>query len=218
MQITDYINTDIPPLLSEDSMEKVFNYFEQHTYTHMPLVKNNKLLGNIAEADLQGFSKNARAEDYLYAFDIFFVRNTTNWVNVLEIFSKKETNIMPVLDKNNHYLGYYDLIDIMTFFRETPFLKEPGGIMIVEKGIKDYSFSEISQIIESNNAKLLGGFISEISDDIIQITLKIGTTGLNDVIQTFRRYGYNIVFGNETDSYMENLKDRSEYLNKYLNI
>ncbi|MCB0374841.1 MAG: acetoin utilization protein acuB, partial [Sinomicrobium sp.] len=156
--------------------------------------------------------------EYLYALDRFFVRQNTNWVSVLETFSKNETNIMPVLDAHDNYLGYYDLVDIMSFFRETPFLKEPGGIIIVEKGIRDYAFSEIAQIVESNDGKLLGGFISEIKDDLVQITLKIGGTGLNNIMQTFRRYSYNIVFGNERDAYLESLKDRSEYLTKYLNI
>lgn len=218
MQITSYITNDIPLPAPQDVMKKVFNYFEKHTYTHMPLVSKNKLLGNIAEADLQGYNESSRIEDYMYSFDTFSVRDTTNWINVLEIFSKNETNIMPVLDEGGNYLGYYDLVDIMILFRKTPFLTESGGILIVEKGIKDYSFSEISQIVESNDGKLLGSFISETREDIIQITLKIGNTGLNDIIQTFRRYGYTIVYGNERDTYMENLKDRSEYLDKYLNI
>ena len=55
-------------------------------------------------------------------------------------------------------------------------------------------------------------------NDLVQITLKIGNTSLNDVIQTFRRYNYNIVSGHEEDSYLESLKERSQYLNKYLNM
>ena len=125
---------------------------------------------------------------------------------------------MPVLNKNNKYVGYYELNDIIHLFNETPFFAEPGGILIVEKGIHDYSFSEISQITESNNAKLLGAFISKMDNDLVQITLKIGNTSLNDVIQTFRRYNYNIVSGHEEDSYIESLKERSQYLNKYLNM
>ena len=40
---------------------------------------------------------------------------------------------MPVLDKSNRYLGYYEITDIIQFFHETPFLKEDGGILVVEK-------------------------------------------------------------------------------------
>ena len=125
---------------------------------------------------------------------------------------------MPVLDDQEDYIGYYELTDVIALFNETPFLGEPGGILIVSKGITDYSFSEISQIIESNDAKLLGAFISAIENDIVQITLKINNTSLNEIIQTFRRYSYVIISSHEEDNYLKSLKDRSNYLKKYLNI
>jgi hypothetical protein len=125
---------------------------------------------------------------------------------------------MPVLGEQSEYLGYYELNDIIGLFNETPFFAEPGGTLIVEKGVQDYSFSEISQIVESNNAKILGAFISKMESDVVQVTLKIGNSGLNDVIQSFRRYSYNIVSGHEEDTYIESLKERSDYLKKYLDI
>ena len=93
----------------------------------------------------------------------------------------------------------------------------PGGIIVIEKGQNDFSFSEVSQIVESNNAKLLGAFISKVEKDVVQITLKISYVGLNDILQSFRRYSYNIVSGHDDDQFLNNLKDRSDYLNKYLN-
>ena len=85
-------------------------------------------------------------------------------------------------------------------------------------GINDYSFSEIAQIVESNNAKLIGGFITDTQNDIIQVTLKITATNFDKVLQTFRRYNYHILFGNSDDSFLEDLKNRSDYLDKYLNV
>ena len=89
--------------------------------------------------------------------------------------------------------------------------------MVVAKGAKDYSFSEVAQIVESNNTRFLGGFITETQNDIVQITIKIGTTNLNEIVQTFRRYNYSILFGNTDDQFLEDLKQRSDYLGKYLN-
>lgn len=125
---------------------------------------------------------------------------------------------MPVLGEQNEYLGYYELSDIIGLFNETPFFSEPGAVLIVEKGIHDYSFSEISQIVESNNSKLLGAFISKMDPDLVQITLKIGTSGLGSILQTFRRYSYNIISGHEEDAFLDSLKERSDYLKKYLDL
>jgi Mg/Co/Ni transporter MgtE len=132
-------------------------------------------------------------------------------------FRKNNTNLVPVLDENNSYVGYYEIEDIMKFFMK-PILQEPGGIIVVRKGVLDYSMSQITQIVESNNGKLLGLFISESSIDSIEITLKITLGAMNEIIQTFRRYNYEIISEHQEDNYINNLKERSDYLDKYLNI
>ena len=140
------------------------------------------------------------------------------WLDVLEVFAKNHTNVVPVLDDNNYYLGYYELEDIVKFFHETPFLKEQGGIIVVKKSALDYSMSQITQIVESNNGKLLGLFVSEADIESVQVTIKIALGSMNDIIQTFRRYNYEIVSEHHEDNYLNNLKERSEYLDKYLNM
>ena len=52
----------------------------------------------------------------------------------------------------------------------------------------------------------------------LEITLKIALCPMNDIIQTFRRYIYEIVSEHHEDLYLNNLKERSEYLNRFLNI
>jgi Mg/Co/Ni transporter MgtE len=37
------------------------------------------------------------------------------WLDVLEVFAKNQTNIVPVLDSANQYIGYYELEDIIKF-------------------------------------------------------------------------------------------------------
>jgi len=72
--------------------------------------------------------------------------------------------------------------------------------------------------VESNNGKLLGMFVSSAEADKIQITVKIALGSLNDIIQTFRRYNYEIISEHQEDNYLNALKERSDYLDKYLNI
>lgn len=218
MDIKSFISNRIPPLSIETPIDAVHKLFYQLTYSHLPVLDSQLLLGTIFEEDAKNYDPIKTVGDYQYELDHFHVKNTTNWLDVLEAFAQNEANIMPVLDNENRYLGYYELSDILNFFNHTPFLNEPGGIMIVEKGIRDYSFSEIAQIVESNNGKILGAFISDTTEDLIQITIKINNSNLNEVLQTFRRYSYNVIFGNDDDVFIDNLKERSQYLNKYLNI
>ncbi|MCF7568335.1 acetoin utilization protein acuB [Sabulilitoribacter arenilitoris] len=219
MRLSEFIINDIKPLNNNSKISDLQLLFNQLTYSHIPVKdENNTYLGSFSETDAHCFDGDKALNEYLYAIEDFYVRDTTIWLDVLEAFAKNNANIMPVLNAKNVYLGYYELNDVIGLFNETPFFFEAGGILVIEKGLIDYSFSEISQIVESNNGKLLGAFVSKIKNDVVQITLKIGNSSLNDIIQTFRRYSYNIVSGHEEDSYNESLKERSDYLRKYLNI
>jgi hypothetical protein len=140
------------------------------------------------------------------------------WFNVLEIFAKNNSNVVPILNEDNLYMGYYELEDILQFFYQTPYIKEQGTSIVLQKNSTDFSISQISQIVENNNAKLLGLFISEANPATIQATLKMGIGSVNELIQSFRRYEYEILSDHNEDNYWNNLKERSDYLDKYLNI
>jgi hypothetical protein len=190
----------------------------ENTFSHIAIVEGDRFLGVFNENDLKNFEVDKKIEDYRYNLESFFVKKDASWLDVLEIFARNEANLLPVLGNEEEVLGYYDITDVVSVFINTPFFTEPGGILVVAKGAKDYSFSEIAQIVESNNSKLIGGFISEIRNELVQITLKISSSNLNEVMQTFRRYNYNILFGNIDDQFIEDLKQRSDYLDKYLNV
>jgi predicted transcriptional regulator len=219
MQTNDYIIKDIKALSASDKVSKAKKLFTELTYTHLPIVDKGFLLGLVAEADIQTIEDDDKLiKEFSFVFHLFFADKKTNWFELLKVFALNDSNIIPVLDENQKYLGYYELTDILHLFNSTPFLNDTGAILVVSKDISEYSFSEISQIIESNNATLLGAFISKIHDDIVEVTVKLSDHDLNNTIQTFRRYDYNILTGFHMDEYLNTLKERSEYLQKYLNI
>lgn len=217
-EITDYLNNNIKALRTSDSVADAQDLFSEYPFSHFPVLEEGVYIGSAGAEDVEQMDIDKTMGDLRYNFERFFVRDTALWLDVLEIFAKNETNLLPVLDSNNKYLGYYEITDIIKFFHETPFLKENGGILVVEKGITEYSMSEAAQIVESNNGRLLGLFISDANLERVQITLKITMGGLSEIIQTFRRYNYDIISEHQEDVYLNTLKDRSDYLDKYLNI
>lgn len=219
MSIEVYIINDLAIQALEQPIKNLNKLFNALTYTHIPIEKDGVYLGCISENDVRCFEKDKPVSDYQYALDNFFVRKEDNWLDVLEAFAKNNTNLMPVLaEESNTYLGYVELSDIMGVFSETPFLSEEGGNIVIEKGFTDYSFSEITQIVESNEGKLFGAFISKLHNDVAEITIKVNASGINEILQAFRRYGYKVLSKHREDSFYQNLKERSDYLDKYLNI
>jgi len=217
-EITDYINNDIKAIAIDESIEAVQDFFAELSFSHFPVLEEGIYLGCIALDDVETFDTDKSVSDYRYTLEGFYARTNMIWLDVLEVFARNHTSVVPVLDDNNKYVGYYDITDIVKFFHETPFLKEMGGIIIVEKSASDYSMSQIAQIVESNNGKLLGLFVSNVEADNVQVTVKITLGAMNEIIQTFRRYNYEIISEHQEDNYLNALKERSDYLDKYLNI
>jgi hypothetical protein len=218
MPLNQFIINDMNPASPQTLVGELQAIFKQLTYSHVPVLKEQVYLGCLSETDVYCFESQEAVSEVLYAIEGFFVRDSSMWLDVLEAFAQNNSNIMPVLDAKNNYIGYYQLIDIISLFNRTPFFSEPGGIVVIEKGHSDFSFSQISQIVEANNAKLLGAFISKTENDLTQITLKIGTVGLSTILQEFRRFGYTIISGHEDDTFLRTLKERSAYLDTYLNL
>jgi Mg/Co/Ni transporter MgtE len=217
-EITNYITNDYKAIDSQESILLVQEFFDDLNFSHFPVVEEEIYIGSIAADDIETFEANKKVSDYRYSLEGFFARSTMIYLDVLEVFAKNNTNLVPVLDEKNKYVGYYEISDIMKFFHETPFVQEPGGVIIIKKRTSEYSMGQIAQIVESNNGKLLGLFVSETDSENSQVTIKISLGVMNEIIQTFRRYDYQIVSEHFEDNYINTLKERSDYLDKYLNI
>lgn len=219
MDTTPYILKEFEAFSLETRIKEVKSFFNETTYSHFPIIKNDHLIGLISETDIEGIDEDDKEIGYFqYLYNLFFTEESNNILEIITIFASNETNIIPVVDSKNNYLGYFDLIDILHLYNETPFLNNEGTVVILEKEVRDFSFSEICQIIESNGGKIQGLFISESNATKVKITVKFSSQDVNEILQSFRRYEYIVVSNHDEDFYLEDLKERSKYLQKYLNI
>ncbi len=219
METAPYILNEFEAFSLETTVNEVKTFFNETTYSHFPIVKENHLIGLISETDIEGIDEGEKEIGYFqYLFNLFSTHETTNILEIITTFASNETNIVPVIDTQKNYIGYFDLTDVLHAYNETPFLKNNGTVTVLEKEVRGFSFSEICQIIESNGGKIQGLFISEKNETTVKITVKFDSQDVNEILQSFRRYEYAVISSHEEDFYLEDLKERSKYLQKYLNI
>jgi CBS domain-containing protein len=218
LEITDYINNDFKAIKSSDSIESVMDFFEESRFSHFPVVDEGVYIGCISSEEVETYDLSKKISDYSYSLKGFYVRTNLFWIDVLEVFSRNNTTVIPVLDEENNYVGYYEITEVIRNFYDTPFVKDFGGVIIVEKSILDFTMSQVVQIVESNGGKILGLYVSNTTPDKVQVTIKIVLGGMNEILQSFRRYEYDIISEHKEDIFLNDLKDRSAYLDKYLNI
>ncbi|MAD96147.1 MAG: acetoin utilization protein acuB [Flavobacteriaceae bacterium] len=219
MDVSNYILNEIKPLHLRNTVKEAKQLFDQFPFTHYPVIDTDKLVGSFAEDDVHPSEKNEEELlNYYHFLHLYYATPKDTLLELLLIFSNNNTNIVPVVDEENNYLGYYDLCDVLDVFTSSPFFSEESTSLIVKKLERDFSMSEIAQIIESNGAQLLGSFLSGRDHEYVEVSLNVKSLDINEVMHTFRRYNYTIISAIDNDEYMQDLKSRSDYLKKYLEL
>lgn len=207
MNITDYILNEIKPLNLKSSLKTAKKMFGHFSITHFVVVENNAVLGCFAQEDMYMLgNKTDTLDAYTYLLHSFFANEKATILELLKIFSDNSTTIVPVVNKEMEYIGYYSLCDVLELFSASPFMMENGETLVIEKRESNSSISEVSQIVESNGGKLLGLYLSEEQQGLVQITLKVCTESIHKIMHTFRSYNYKVVSIHENDVYLEDLK------------
>ena len=125
MNINDYILKDIKALRLKNSVKSAQKLFKNFPITHFPLVENGKLLGSFAEEDMQTIEdKEAELENYTHLLNSFFTDEKTTILELLKVFADNNTTIIPVLNAEKNYIGYYELSDVLDAFSTSPFMHE----------------------------------------------------------------------------------------------
>jgi CBS domain-containing protein len=219
MLFLDFIINDIKPLALSDTVAKAKDLIASNTLSHIPVVDSEKLIAMLSETDIQTLDDNyATIADLTYLFDSFQINVADNWFDAIKTFGENDANIIPVLSQEQKYMGYYELMDFISLLNDMPLMEHMGATIIISKGLKEYSISEISQIIESENGRILGLFVSKLTTDKAYITIKLATEQLNNILSDFRRYGYHVISENVDDKYIQELKERSNYLTRFFEL
>ncbi|AZA47805.1 CBS domain-containing protein [Chryseobacterium carnipullorum] len=216
MFIKDYISKDFPCFSLTDSIESARNTLEDFGYSHIFIKKSHHFYGAIAEDFL--YEGDGILKDLEHQIERFAILEDNNIMDSIRLFYTFSSNVVPVINKNEKYLGYITCEDIFQNFSRYPLFSETGAILTVEIPARRYSMTEIANIVESNNSKFYGGFITSMSDEMIQITIKISNENLSSIDATFDRYDYRIVQKYYSDEKSDLFNDRFGFFQKFIEI
>jgi acetoin utilization protein AcuB len=214
------ISNTVIPLKTSDTGQYALDMMDDYKVSHLPIVNEDSLLGLISESDILSIN-NVDEPIGNHKLSLYrpFVEQSQHIYDVIKIFADLKLSLLPVLDNKNNYLGVITLFDLVQNFSKISAVQNPGGIIVLEVNHNDYSLSEISQIIESDDAKVLSLYIHTYEDSTkMDIIIKINKIDLGAVLQTFNRYNYTIKESYSEREDSEDLLKRYELLMNYLNI
>lgn len=220
MVAKDLISEVIPSLKTSDLGQTALNWMEIFRVSHLPIVNNQDFLGLISDADIYDMNK---PEEPIgnHTLTLFkpYVDGEQHIFEVIGLASRLKLSIVPVLDSNNHFKGVITISDLIKHIAGLSSMDQPGGIIVLELIDRDYSLSQIAQIIEGNNVKVLSMYITSPPESTkLEVTLKVNTSDLASVIRTFERYNYEVkTWVSNNDSMDRFYSERFDILMKYLN-
>ncbi len=211
----------VPSLKPTDSAYRALNWMEVFRLSHLPVVNQGKFFGLISdEAIYDSGIFNESIETISDRFESLTVSKGAHIFEIIDICSQYSLTAIPVTSRESDYLGLIVLPELVFHFSNLINAGSNGGIIIIEVHVNDYSLSQIAQIVESNDAKILSMYVVAKPDTMrLSITIKLNTNELTSIIRTFERYEYDIKAAfEEKDTMKEILKDRYDSLMNYLKI
>ena len=215
----ELISNLILPLDPEDTLAQALIIMSVYHVKHLPVVKNNELIGILSEDDATTANPETLVKSIPMSSSYTFVDTQDHVFEILARLAQNKITMVPVVDDKENFVGIITQEDLIKYYANSFSFKEPGSIVVVETSRRGYSLSEIARIIELENASILASFITVVENtEVVLLTLKINHQEISSIISALERYDYKIKASFTEDEYEDELKDRYDQLMNYLNV
>ncbi|MFY0600371.1 MAG: CBS domain-containing protein [Cyclobacteriaceae bacterium] len=217
----ELINYMIPPLKPSDDIGKAKLWMDEFRLSQLPVSENNQFLGVISEEMLFDAELDfSLVGEYPLLGRDCFVDPSNHYYDVLKIAESEGLKLVAVVNHLSEYLGVITSEDVVDAFARSSSIAIPGAILTLKLSSQDYSLSEISRLVESNDAKILTSYISEYPDDPskLLLTIKLNKEEITRIVASLGNHGFQIessFSATESDSFD---KERLDIFMKYLKI
>ncbi len=216
----EMLNTSIVPLTPVDTGLTALNRMDEYKLDTLPVVHEGEYITLLKEEEVFEFNQpDIPLNEFHFPSRIPAANQNQHMLEILKIFISYACDLVAVVDEKNRYVGCITYKEVFKYLASFDILQNPGGIIVLEVNVRDYSLSEIAQIVEANDAKVMGLFTSTPPDSTrMNITLKTNIIDVSPVLTTFSRYNYSITASFGQSDLDDLLRDRYDSLMNFLNI
>jgi CBS domain-containing protein len=213
------ISHPAPPFHPDETVATALDLMEEWKVEHWPIVAEGVCKGLLSEEILLD-AKNTDVlanlnNDYLP----FWVSTEEHFLYALRVMTERKLTVLPVVDEAGEYIGVMmqkDLLDRLAIFTGAQL---PGGVVVLQVSPLDYSPGELSRLVETNDAQIrqLNTQIDEVTG-MLMVTIRINKQEISDIIATFQRYDYRIVYFAGEEQYENELRRNYHHLLHYIEM
>lgn len=210
----------LPSLHLQDKVYQALQLMNDNHVTHLPITDGEKFTGILSEDDLlQAENDNAPLLDLEQSFSLLSVKDDDHFLKAVQLAAENGLSVVPVVNEENELTATVTYTDLLRYASGFMSLNEPGGLIVLEIPSNQYSFSEISKIVETNDAQITQlNTTNDQESGMMQVTIRVNKPEISDIIATFQRYEYNIKYSFGEEQYANELKSNYDNLMNYLKM
>lgn len=219
MLASQILHTSYPTVNLTDKVSFALQLMEDYDVLHLPVASEDKYAGLVSKDDLL----DADETEPVFALQEVLIKTSVNGnehiLTALKHFAENDLSLIPVVNTHLEIEGVVTREDLIKNLARFTGVDEPGGMIVLEVEKRNYSFGEISRLVETNDAYITQlNTYYEANTGMVQVTLKINKPELSDIIATFQRYEYNVRYYFGEEQYANELKENFNHLMAYLNM
>jgi len=220
MLTIELINNNIPRLKLQDTVSKALQLINDFRVTHLAVVADDKYLGLISEEDLLDAEEEKTPIELMQeTFIDAAVHDNEHFLTAVNFCNQYDTSVVPVINEERDLAGVITNNDLLKALGNFAGTNEIGGIIVLEMERSQFAISEISRIVESNDATILH-LNTTVHPETGMLTVSIHTNKkeIAAIVATFERYDYDVIyyFGNE--NFENEIHTNYRHLMNYLDI
>lgn len=221
MLAAELIDPMLPALKLTDTVGEALEWMQEHRIGQMVLTEQTEYKGLLSEDLLMDVADEDRPlTDVMRLFEQVYAVDNQHSLELLTLALEHRLEVIAILNEDREFMGTVSVNELLKNFARELGIAEQGAILILTIDERDYSLTEISRLIESNNVKIIGSYFSSAAygmPDRSRLTLKLNRRDIGPVVSTLERFGYNVesAFANTPIESID--QERLDLLLRYLN-
>lgn len=220
MLTVDLTSQTLPYLRLQDKVYQALQLMNDNQVNHLPIVDGDKYIGLISEDDLLlAENDNSPLSELQQSFANTAVKSDEHFLKAIQVAAENGLSVVPIVDNENDIAGAVMYSDLLKHASNFMSLNEPGGLIVLEIQSNQYSFSEISKILETNDAQITQlNTLNNPETGMMRVTIRINKADVSDIVAAFQRYEYDVKYYFGEELYANELKSNYDNLMNYLKI
>jgi len=216
----EIISSAVPSLHFDDPVSQALDLMADFHVTHLPVVAGDKLVGLVSEEHLLNVEDdNVLLSQLQPAFSGIAAHADAYFFESVQLVNEHSLTLIPVVAGESEYTGSIIATDLLRHLGRVTGVKDPGGIIVLEMEKLSFSFTEISKLVETNDAQITQlNTYPDLTSGNFLISLRINKAEISDIVATFQRYEYQVKYYFGEELYENELRNNYDHLMNYLNI